>query len=81
MKVILDTNVYVSACRSEEARARFRVDLNFLPRACARHRYAPSRLQPTAGLPLSSARGGGHAQNFQSHGLRRGSGSGSATER
>jgi len=24
MKVILDTNVYVSACRSEEARARFR---------------------------------------------------------
>ena len=29
MKVILDTNVYVSACRSEERRARFRA--TFLP--------------------------------------------------
>jgi predicted nucleic acid-binding protein len=29
MKVILDTNVYVSACRSEEARARFRT--SFFP--------------------------------------------------
>lgn len=29
MKVMLDTNVYVSACRSEEARARFRT--SFFP--------------------------------------------------